>query len=224
MAANSKLPRKQVPGKDRDPKTGRFLPGNAGGPRTPEGRARALANLPNPETVALQHGVDVRTWLLYLCDKCVCTECPDKLEGARCRLEANYIAARRQELHAVQHITPADWPAVDLLIWQEVRIDRARRFLAQAGEFLPGASSGYVEWQPVAERLPALVNSYMRQLQALGLTPAERKKLEEKGDAGTGASIAAAIRELAAGERTRGAIDGDFEAQDAEPDPEGPNG
>lgn len=221
MAANSK---QQRPGKDRDPKTGRFLPGNAGGPRTPEGQARALANLPDPPTAALQHGVEGRIGLLYPCDKCAVTECPDKLEGARCRREASFIATRREELHAVQHITPADWPAVDLLIWQEVRLDRARRFLAQAGEFLPGAEQGYLEWQPVAEKLPALVNSYMRQLQALGLTPAERKRLEEKGDAGTGASIAAALREIAAGERRQGAIEGDFEAQDAETGEQGPEG
>ncbi len=216
MAANRKAPRRQVPGKDRDPKTGRFLPGNAGGPRTPEGRTRALANLPNPETAGLQHGVQGRAGLLYPCDKCVCADCPEKLAGARCKIEAQYIAARRQELHQVPHITPADWPAVDLLIWQEVRIDRARRFLAQAGEFLPGADKGYVEWQPVAQGLPALMNSYNRMLQALGLTPGERKKLEEKGDAGAGASIAAALREIAAQERTRGAIEGDFEAQDDE--------
>lgn len=213
MAAKSK---QQRPGKERDPKTGRFLPGHKIGPKTPAGKSRALANLQDPQTATLLHGVASRAGLLYLCDKCVCATCPQKTPGARCRIEAEFIAGRRAELQAVPHITPADWPAVDLLIWQEVRIDRARRFLAEAGEFLPGADKGYIEWQPVAERLPALVNSYMRQLQALGLTPGERKRLEEKGDAGAGASIADAIRRLAAGEREAEALEGDFVAVDDE--------
>lgn len=214
MAAKSK----QQPGGDRDPKTGRFLPHNRGsaGPKTAAGKQRALANLPDPPTAALQHGVLSRVGLLYPCDKCACLECPEKAAGERCRIEARYIAARREELHQVTHITPADWPAVDLLIWQEVRIDRARRFLAEAGEFLPGAEKGYVEWQPVAQALPALMNSYNRMLAALGLTPAERRKLEDRGESGAAAGLAAAIREIADRERSGEVLEGDFEAEEPE--------
>ena len=74
---------------------------------------------------------------------------------------------------------------------------------------LPGAESGLLDYQPLCEKVSALVSSWRATLQALGVTPAERRRLEANGEAGPGAELARTFRELAEREQREkaGAVD-----------------
>ena len=160
----------------------------------------SLANL-RPEN-ALVHGVRAADGLLMRCDRCpVKGGCEEFGEGALCEPERRYIAERRAQLEALEWVDPViDGPALSVLVWQEVRITRAARYLAATGELLPGAEHGYAEYVPLADKINTLVNSWQRHLQALGLTPPARRAMEAKGEAGPAAQIAAAIRALSRSE------------------------
>jgi hypothetical protein len=154
-----------------------------------------------------------------LCDKCpLRTRCEECEAGGECAIERQYVADRRAQLAALEFIDPIiDGPALSVLVWQEVRITRAARYMAASGELLPGAEAGYLEAQPLDRNLSTLVNSWWRGLAALGLTPPERRRLSTTGNAGPAAQIAAAIRQIA-GERAPDPepVDAEFTATDEE--------
>jgi len=91
-----------------------------------------LANL-KPDD-ALAHGVYTRDGVLTRCDRCpVAGTCEDRTEAGLCELERCYVEQRRAQLHALPWIAPApDGPALSILLWQEVRITRAARYLLGA--------------------------------------------------------------------------------------------
>jgi hypothetical protein len=179
-----------------------------------------LANL--QVEASLKHGVRAADGAYMLCDKCPlrarCEECEP---GGECGIERQYVADRRAQLTALEFIDPViDGPALSVLVWQEVRITRAARYMAASGELLPGAETGYLEAQPLDRNLSTLVNSWWRGLAALGLTPPERRRLSTTGDAGPAAQIAAAIRQIAAERKADPEpVDADFEATDEEVTP-----
>jgi len=177
-----------------------------GGPRTPEGRARMLANLTgDPRTAAVRHGLRMATGELLRCDGCpVKATCEEFRAGDRCWLEAQYLQDRRAQVLAVGHLSPLDWPAVDALLWCEVRIQRAARALGAQGELLPGGDSGFLELQPLVVAATALVGTWGNLLSKLSPTPEARRALEQ-ANGGPGAALAAAIRQLAEGGRVCGA-------------------
>lgn len=139
--------------------------------------AAQLANL-RPEN-SLAHGVYARDGALMRCDRCpVAGTCEDRTEGGVCELERRYVEHRRDQLEDLPFIDVIlDGPALSVLICQEVRIMRAARYLAAAGEMLPGVEQGYAELCPLAKDVHGLVNSWSRNLEKLGLTPLARKLL-----------------------------------------------
>ena len=182
----------------------------------PDARAAQLANI-GPDS-SLKHGVRAADGCLMRCDKCpVRDRCEAMEPGGTCALEAEYVRDRRAAIRELPFIDPIlDGPALSILVWQELRIIRAARYLSAFGELLPGAESGYLEAQPLSQKLSTLVNSWQRHLQNMGLTPPERKRLTSTGEAGPAAAIAEAIRKLSREERDEACIDADFEASDEE--------
>ena len=190
-----------------------------GGPKTADGKAAVAANLRVPAgEAALTHGVKARPGIIMACDRCaVKGTCESVVPGGYCPQELAYLQDRRQAVLSLAHLDAAlDRPALEVLLWQEVRILRAARYLAEVGELLPGAESGYAEYQPLAKELPKLVASWRSTLQALGVTPAARRALEDKGEGGPGAVLAGLVAEVRKAEAAEKAatLEGDFEAQD----------
>ena len=193
-----------------------------GGPRSEAGKAKALANLGDPELAAIKHGFYARPGVLLSCDRCVLREaCPRREPGGLCPIERDYVEDRRANLERLEFLDTEglDAPAITLLIWQEVRLFRAARYLGHAGELLPGAQAGYLEFQPLNKDLGKLISSWQKSLKDLGITPLERRKLEASGEAGPGAEIAKAFAELARreaeekAEREAATVDGQFEEE-----------
>ncbi len=176
---------------------------------------KQLANLA-PES-SLKHGVRAADGALMHCDRCLVRDtCEASESGGECALEREYVRDRRAAILDLPFIDPVlDGPAVSILVWQETRITRAARYLAAKGELLPGGEQGYLEAQPLDRHLSTLVNSWQRNLQNLGLTPPERRRLTATGEAGPAAQLAQAIRELSQREREE-PIDAEFEAADEE--------
>lgn len=162
------------------------------GPKTEAGMAKVIAgNLTYPpEVAAIKHGLRMAAGNLLACDRCAVRDsCPEHRPGERCQVEAAYLVDRRAELAKVAHLEPVDFPALDALLWTELRLQRAARALSVWGELQPGADKGYLELQPLAEQATKLLVTWAKQLQALSLTPAERRRLQEERG-----SPAAAIR------------------------------
>jgi hypothetical protein len=178
-----------------------------------DGRERALANL-SPDA-ALRHGIRAADGALMLCRRCCLREqCPEACEG-ECPAEARYLGERRESILGLPHIDAViDGPAVALLVWCELRLLRWARYLAASGETLPGAPA-YLEAQPADKHVTAMLNTWTRLLEKLSLTPATRRALEGRGEAGPGAALASAIRELSRTEAERKPpVHADFEATD----------
>lgn len=196
------------------------LPGtnNGGGPKTPDGRARALAQLGYPPGLAhITHGATMAAGNLMPCDKCLKqNDCEAHQAGERCQLEAAYLAERRGQLGQITHLEAIDGPAVDALVWTEIRLQRLARALSVYGEFVTGPRKGQVSLQPIAAQADKLLTTWTRQLQGLGLTPGERRKLAAS-DGGPAAKIAEALEALADRDRPQAkaeAVDADFQAED----------
>jgi len=157
------------PGRDE---AGRFLPGFT---TCPGGNP---ASLPPPGDAHLTHGF-ARRWAVMSCNACCLrNECASFVAGGRCAEEETYMEQRRSDLLASGRLDPVlDGPALALLLWSEVRLHRAARYLAKAGELLPGAEAGYLEIQPLSKSLLSLLNAWRLLAAELGLTPMQRAKL-----------------------------------------------
>ena len=165
-------------------------PNTTGGPFTEDGKARALANL-LPGESALKHGVQTPAGVLMFCDRCPLRDgCKHHRAGAICQPEEEYVSERRAELRAVPHISVLDWPALEVLLWSEVRLTRAARYLAAKGEL---AADGE-DFLPVAKHAEKLMTSWRANLLALSLTPSLRRELERTSEAPN--ALREAFREL----------------------------
>jgi len=192
---------------------------NNGGPATEDGAALALANLtPNSEGLAaLKHGVYAADGVFMRCDRCCLREtCEAAAAGGDCLLEREYVRDRRAQLLTLPFVDAGlDGPALSILLWLEVRLTRAARFLSHEGELLPGADAGYLEYCPLAADVSKLVSSWRETAKALSIFPEGRKKMADTGEAGPAADLAKAFRDLARQEKEREAqtADGEFEAE-----------
>ncbi len=137
-----------------------------------------------PREAALKHGFYGAPQAFMACDRCPLKDtCPDCEEGGTCPHEKAYLDQRTTEVLSLPHIDPVvDRPALAILLWQEIRILRAFRYLAAAGEMLPGVQEGYAESCPLAKDLQPILNSWARLSKDLGLTPLERKRLSDSGE------------------------------------------
>ena len=103
-----------------------------------------------PERAAVRHGLYLQSGTgqgLMACDKCACRRsCPAFTEGGRCELEREYTQERGQQLAQAVEASGGDPALASSLVASaliaEVRLGRAVRFLAEVGEFLPGADEG----------------------------------------------------------------------------------
>ena len=176
-----------------------------------------LANLSSDS--AIKHGVKIAPGVLMVCRKCClrnrCPEC--RADGGECSLEEAYLSERAQALAGLPHLNPViDGPAIRLLMWAEVRLLRWARYTSAAGETLPGAPD-YLEAHPAEKTVVSLFNTWTRLLEKLSLTPATRRALEGRGEAGPAAQIAEAIRALAHQKPSEPeAVEAEFEARDEE--------
>ena len=162
------------------------------------------------------HGVFGRDGCYMPCNKCPYQQmCPDLQVGIECPREQEYMAQRVADVGRLEWIDPTiDGPAVMVLIWQEIRIIRAARYLAAVGELVEDVN-GYPSYSPLAGEITKLTNSWGRHLERLGLTPKERRKLAARGDAGPASRIAAVIRELQQDELAdQDPVDAEFEVED----------
>ena len=185
-----------------------------------EHRERQLANL-RPGEAPLRHGVYAELGVYLLCEACPTQErCDSREEGGHCRLEERYIAERMAQVLSEPHLTPArDSAAVELLAWTEVRIKRARSYLAMVGEIDASRS----EYRGVAKDLASLVNMQGRMLRDLSLTPATAKALAEEGRAPEGA-YARLILVFEQPKAEAEVIEGEFTAEEASPPTPSPEG
>lgn len=187
------------------------------GPKTPEGREVALANLAMDGSARIQSGAFMRHGVLMPCAKCMLRDCPERREGEVCRAEEVWAVERRAQVRALEHVEPVDWPTVELLVWAELRLQRLARYMAASGEYLPGGPQ-YVELQPAAEHAPKLINVWRSLAVALGIGPLERKRLSATGEGGPGAVLARVFAEVAEAraEQAAATVEGDFEADGVE--------
>lgn len=196
-------------------------PGSGEDPRAAIARLEQAREVSPPETAAVTHGLYMTGGALMVCNRCpVRGECAAVRAGERCALEGAYIPARRQEIAAALTTSGHDPALYDSLVtsvvFGEVRLARAMRYLAAAGELLPGADeAGFLEYQPVAKEVVRLQAEVRAGLDALDLTPKARRQL---GDGGGGPDLGALVRAAAEAEAKRRAeaVDADFEAADQE--------
>lgn len=191
---------------------------------TEEGKRHSLEALAPPDVAHVKHGLSMAAGNLFPCDKCPCQKtCEEWSAGARCALEASYLQARRAQLQSVGHLEPVDYPAIDALLWTEVRLHRAARALTAWGETTPFADkAGLVEVQPLAREATRLLATWQNQLKALGLTPVERRRIAQDSEQGPAAQIARALAAISMRETPQAGtpvVDGEFVAK-GEPGPE----
>lgn len=192
-----------------------------------EALERSLANLTHPPGEAhIVHGFFARPGALMKCARCpVSATCADCDPDGSCRLEAAYLSERKAALLTIGHLDPVtDGPAIAALLWTEVRLHRAARYMAEKGELDPASEeTGNLAYTPVARDSIALMGSWQTQLKTLGVTPSERRRLAGSGEGGLGAALAQALAGLTqrdADERKAGAVDGDFTAEGVTTDAE----
>jgi hypothetical protein len=141
-----------------------------GGPKTPEGRARALANL-DSDHAAISHGCRMTAGRFLPCDKCLAAEgCEHRAAGDTCAIEREFVQGRRGQLLAVEHLAPLDLVSVELLIDVEVRLLRGHRALSAVGEIVR-TEAGLYDVQPLASYLSKLQAQRERLLKGLRLEP-----------------------------------------------------
>lgn len=151
-------------------RTGRSRKG-VGGPKTPEGRARALANLRQNKR-HLDRGVGIMEILPgQNATKALVQQIVDVMEG-----------------DGFSHIRPADKVSVQLLATLLRRIGQAERYLDENGLVKPNG-----EVRPAAEYIVRAVREARALADALGLSPAGRARLGL--DVARGSSIIEFIRE-----------------------------
>jgi hypothetical protein len=134
----------------------------------------------------LAHAAQTKHGIYYhgamLCDRCCLRDkCEAFREGGECAIERGYIERRGAQLQAALLEAGEDAelqePLIAAALIAEVRLARAQRFLSVAGEFLPGAQDGFLEFQPAAKQLPALIRSAQQSLDCLNLSPQARARL-----------------------------------------------
>lgn len=151
------------------------------GPQTPEGKARALANLTDPETQRLTH--QAHRWLgralAPSCDHCADREHCEAFEaGGTCRLAEQEQADLYAAVMSLPHVRPEQAPLVRAYCRDAVFVEIVARYLGATSPFLPGAEkAAYVEGQPVLKNYSAAVARMLKTAEALGLTPAARNRL-----------------------------------------------
>jgi hypothetical protein len=131
------------------------------------------------------------------------------LPEGTCSYERAYLRSRRRDVLACGHVDPVlDAPAVSVLLWQELRLQRAARFTAVYGELVEGQP----EYTRLAQDVSKLTATWAGLLKDLGLTPPARAKL--KGGAGdAAAAFGALLRGIEEAERAKAgpAVDVEFE-------------
>jgi len=191
--------------------------------KTPEGKAASLealeAHRTPPGEARLTHGVYAEAGVYMRCDRCpVRAECGAYTEHALCEHEQLYVTDRRAQVAALPFVDEVlDGPALSVLLWTEVRLQRAARYLAVAGE----TTKGLDQYTPLAREVTSLVNSWRQTLTALNLTPGQRRRLAiESTTAGTIADVFERMRVEDAQEAEFSAEDAPDPAPDPEPIPE----
>ena len=173
-----------------------------------------LANI--KRDAAVKHGARAADGFVMLCSRCCLRDrCEEACDGAECPHELAYLQDRREAILGLAHIDRViDGPSVSLLLWTEVRLLRWGRYLAASGEVLPGAPD-YLEPQPGERHVSTMLNTWTRLIEKLSLTPATRRALEGRGEAGPAAELARAIRELSKEQDDAAAVDAEFKAEEA---------
>lgn len=186
---------------------------------TPEGKARALANLKPDRLAATKHGLT--TFLTRAiappCRFCIAkSECDRFREGnATCILAEEYQAEVTAQIMALPQIQPEDRPLVLEYAKTATALTIIDRYVAHASPLLPGSDKGYLDVQPVMKQRAGLSSQLVKLADALGLSPAARAKLKV-GERDKQGGLAAALAEISrrqARQETAGAIDAEFSAQ-----------
>ena len=132
----------------------------------------------DPREAPIQHGLWMRSGLLMLCDRCpVADLCEHAGAGQRCPLERHYVDTRHQQISRALvdegHDPLAHEALVTSAVWAEIRLGRAMRQTAVAGEFTDRR-----DYTGVAKQIPALQRAVGQALADLNLTPHAIAKLE----------------------------------------------
>jgi len=164
-----------------------------------------------PETAAITHGAYLSQGAYMVCAKCCLREgCEHFRDGQRCRIEEEYAADRHTQIAEALQADGADLglhsALISMAILAELRLARAMRYLAMAGELLPGMPD-FAEYQPLAKEIPRLMGEIRSALTALNLTPAAMARLAVQKPQMP--ELARAILSLDAGEEGEGDVEPD---------------
>lgn len=130
----------------------------------------------------------VRTGFVPLCRACVLApECPVKGEGptAYCKPLAKARDRMIRQILSLPHIDPQlDLPLVTQYVNARLFCVLCELYATRTGIFLPGGGRQYLEVQPaLSKAYVAYANLARRTAEALLLTPAARRAIEERGGA-----------------------------------------
>lgn len=157
-----------------------------GGPKTPEGRDRALANLHPDPRAATVHGA--HTFLTRsICPPCRLCVARGDCEGFRpgdatCQLAEAYQADTAAAIMDLPQIQVEDRPLVLEFSKVATALSIIDRYIAHASPLLPGTDDGVLEAQPVMKTRASLSNQLVKLADVLGLSPAARMKLKSGKD------------------------------------------
>ena len=183
------------------------------GPKTPEGAAKALANLV-PAGGTYRHGVSrfLDRAIAPSCDRCVGKEgCEFVVPGGTCALAEALQAQSIAEIMALPQVQSEDLPLAREYAKCATALAVIDSYLGVTSPFLPGSASGYLEGQPILATRARLSASLVRLASELGLSPVSRARLKASASAPTSA-LAQAFADLEREQAAR-TVDADFEAE-----------
>lgn len=154
---------------------------------------------PLDKMAAVKHGLRMQGRAFYPCKRCLWREnCDraDESEDGTCIIEREVFEARVREIMALPQIEPIDQPRVARAVMDEIRSAVGEAYLRAQGEFR--VEDGEIRYAAAAAEVRRMKQRADDALDALGIGPVARRKLDVKEEGG---GLAAAILALEAEER-----------------------
>jgi len=133
-----------------------------------------------PDLAPVRHGLHMAPGVCLQCSVCpVRSMCPHCEDGAACIIESEYMEQRIPQIVTVLredgHEPALHAGLIDALVYEELRLQRARRYLAVHGEMDEEAH----DYRGAAKEIPKIENQLVKLLQEMNLTPRARAALEQ---------------------------------------------
>jgi len=210
-----------APTRERDPRGCPPGTNRGGGPKTPDGMERALANLQGGAERLQTHGANSywRRTLAPPCRKCLgASQCEEYEDGEVCRIALRAQAKVEEEVKALDHIKPLHHPLVRDYAKLVIVLDICDVYLEYAGLFVVSGEPGHelIDVQPVVASRDRFEAAMWKAADKLLLTPAAEAQMNAKrARTQMGNQLAWAFQELAKMQAGEAAVqEGEFEADD----------